>query len=649
MEKMFHNFKVTSQDRDFYRFLWFDETGKIADFRMKVHIFGSKSSPGCATYGLRHLMKVANASETITSFVSRDFYVDDGLTSVENIQKAKELITEARQACRTGNLRLHKFVSNKSIVLEELPTSEKTVNATKIDISSEIGSDEITERALGLQWDIQEDTFKFTTSDDNKPITRRGILSTVASLYDPLGFISPFILQGKIILQQLCREGFDWDTPLEKTIHNQWAEWKQHVSQLKQVAIPRCYKSEITKDVAKAEIHNFSDASTIGYGQCSYLRLVEKSGKVNISLIMSKSRVTPLKVISIPRLELQAACTSIEVSKFIKEQLQLNDLTEFYWTDSKVVLAYLNNDAKRFQVYVANRIQKIRDHSEPQQWSYIPTDINPADLASRGATPFQLSNSNWFQGPEFLQEEPIKIPNQGLALDLDDKDPEVKHTVLYTKQNQKSLHQMLESFSKWNSALRGITRLKQQIRAKTKQEALDPVTAKEKAKTIIMKSLQESYYHEEIRDLQDGRTVNRKSSLVKLCPILDGNGVLRVGGRLQASTLSYQEKHPIILPKDAHISKLIIGFYHEKTAHQGRGFTLARLRGAGYWITGAHQMVASYIHRCVICRKDRGKMLEQQMAPLPSDRTEVAPPFTYIGVDCFGPFTVKDGRKENKR
>lgn len=648
IEKMFHNFRVTPSDRDYLRFLWYDDNGRITDYRMKVHIFGARSSPACATFGLRNLASTAT-SKTASRFIKENFYVDDGVVSVASTQEAKQLITEAREICRSGNLRLHKFVSNEPDVLEDLPSSERAQNLTEVDLSEDF-SPEVTERTLGLQWKIGPDCFEFVTTDLRKPSTRRGVLSTVASLFDPLGLISPFILQGKVILQSLCQGGSEWDTPLDEKTEKLWIEWKQNMTgALENLIIPRCYRIGLSATIVTAELHSFSDASTVGYGQCSYLRLVDDAANVRVSLVMSKARVAPLKTVSIPRLELQAACTSIEISSFVKEQLQIDNLKETFWTDSKVVLAYINNESRRFHVYVANRVQRIRDYSTPQQWRYVPTDSNPADIASRGATPMQLLHSSWFQGPDFLQNDSIDMQSQGLSLELDEvNDPEVKRTVLATLREPKPLHRRLDTFSRWKSAVRSVTNLQQIIRRK-KGQTLDIISAEQKAETTILLSLQQEYYSDEIQKLQADVPLKKNSPLVKLNPQLDRYGILRVGGRLHESSLSFAEKHPIIVPNKAHISQLIVRHYHEKTAHQGRGFTLARIKSAGYWITGSKAMIASCIHHCVICRKNRGKPAEQLMAPLPPDRTEEAPPFTYIGIDCFGPFTVKDGRKEVKR
>ena len=152
----------------------------------------------------------------------------------------------------------------------------------------------------------------------------------------------------------------------------------------------RCFKLKETENLKKAELHNFSDANTEGYGQCSYLRLVDTRNRVNCSLIMGKARVTPLKPITVPRLELTAAVVSVRVSEMLRRELRYNEIEEVFWTDSKVVQAYIHNDARRFHTFVANRVQQIRERTVPEQWKFIEGKKNSADDASRGLSPKDL-------------------------------------------------------------------------------------------------------------------------------------------------------------------------------------------------------------------------------------------------------------------
>ena len=194
--------------------------------------------------------------------------------------------------------------------------------------------------------------------------------------------MSLFILNGKRILQDQCKEGVSWDDDVPETIKCRWEQWRNEIHLLQQVKIPRCYKPEDFGEVKSVEFDHFSDASMDGYGQCSYIKLINDQGQIHCALVMAKSRVAPLKVITIPRLELAAAVVSVKIHSVLKRQLNYQEAREIFWTDSKVVLGYIRSDAKRFKVYVANRVQQIRDQTSPAQWKYVETDSNPADYAS---------------------------------------------------------------------------------------------------------------------------------------------------------------------------------------------------------------------------------------------------------------------------
>ncbi|XP_041850911.1 uncharacterized protein LOC121646099 isoform X2 [Melanotaenia boesemani] len=301
----------------------------------------------------------------------RDFYVDDGVTSVASVTEAIQLAEQAQKLCAIGGLRLHKFVCNDKLVLESIPPAQHATEGKTLDLT--LGNTNL-ERALGIHWHIESDSFRFRIDLKDQPDTRRGMLSTVASLYDPLGLVAPFLLTGKKMLQEMCKHGTGWDDPLTDELKPAWRKWKDDLQNLEKIIIPRCYVPADFGNVLQREIHHFSDASTSGYGQCSYLRQVNENGSVHCTLIMAKSRVAPIKVITIPRLELTAAVVSVVTSDVLKEELGFAGIHEYFWTDSKVVLGYINNESRRFHTFVSNRIQKIHLSSNSQQWRYVPSD-----------------------------------------------------------------------------------------------------------------------------------------------------------------------------------------------------------------------------------------------------------------------------------
>ncbi|XP_067941083.1 uncharacterized protein [Watersipora subatra] len=644
IERMFHQFKVKPEHQDYLRFIWYDCDGNLATFKMTVHLFGARSSPACATYGLRFLADQYNSllsgHSASHQFVHRNFYVDDGLTSVFNEAEAVSLIHETRELCAAGQLRLHKIASNSREVMSQLPRSECARAIASLDLSSDPLPKE---RSLGILWDTEKDNFTFHHDTATKPDTRRGVLSTVASIFDPLGFLSPYILIGKNILQDMCRSSASWDDPLTGDLLSLWKEWKASIPDLTNISIQRCYQPTDFGDIFKAELHHFCDASTRGYGEVSYLRLVNTQGQVNCSLVMSKSRVAPIKPITIPRMELQAAVTAAKVSRFIKSELEI-DTTETFRTDSQIVLGYIKNTTKKFHLYVTNRVQQVRDNSSPENWCYVPTDQNPADHTSRGLTITQLLKSNWLTGPDFLWKEPMQFPDQ-LTPEVKPDDPEVKSLCVQTISSpSQTLYQRLQQFSSWNKAIK-VTKFFLNRVAKLKGTQL-PINA---PLLYIVKCIQAEHFPE-VQSLTKEQPLNPKSTVFNLNPFLDKNGVMRIGGRLNRSTaLSFPEKHPILLPKSGHFTRLLLQHLHEQVAHQGRCFTLAKMRSSGYWIIGARSIIASLIHQCVTCRSHRAKPPTPQMASLPHERSSPSPPFSYCGIDCFGPFMVKDRRTELKR
>ncbi len=687
VEQMFFQFSVEPCHRDFLRFLWWKDENmtKPVEYRMKVHLFGAVSSPGCANFALK---KVADDNEgefgfQAAEFIRRDFYVDDGLTSVPTADEAVNLIHSTRKICAKGGLHLHKFVSNSAQVMATIPPDDRAKTAKDINLCDSMPL----ERALGVQWCIESDTFQFRIILKDQPLTRRGILSTISSIYDPLGFLAPVMLVGKQILQEMCREGLDWDSKLSDALQARWERWRNNLKQLETLEIKRCCKPDNFGEVKKAELHHFSDASTGGYGQCSYLRLVNQQNHVHCTLMMGKSRVTPLKVVTIPRLELTAAVVSVRVSNLLRRELRpVCDLEETFWTDSKIVLGYILNESRRFHVFVGNRVQQIRDNTDPDQWRYVKTDDNPADDASRGITPHDLMTaSRWLTGPDFLWKEEIartEIPDPETTVFLDD--PEVKRTV--TSATSVEEHpscldpNRLGYFSSWNRARRAVAnclRLKALLKQRVlNKKAADPAQQVDTSGTLtvldlgqaekeIIKGVQAEVFHDELKLLKSMKlpphTPDRKnakernqaikgtSCLYRLDPYLDDDGIIRVGGRLRRAGFPLEIKHPAILPRKHHITELLIRHCHELVEHQGRGMTTNEIRSHGFWIIGCSSAVSYAISTCVVCKRLRSSALVQKMADLPTDRVEPSPPFSYCAVDYFGPFLIKEGRRELKR
>jgi hypothetical protein len=271
IEAMFQQFRVPPEHRNYLRFLWFendDYESQPRDYRSTVHLFGAASSPAVANFALQRAAadNIDKFSSDTVTFIQRDFYVDDGITSLSSEDEAIRLVHESIQLTAECGLRLHKFVCNSSKVLDSIDKDRRAEAVKDIDFKS---NSLTVERALGVSWCIENDQLKFRIVVHSHALTRRGVLSTVCSMFDPLGLLAPVVLKGKIILQTLCKDHLGWDDPLPDSIRSQWEMWLQSLTQLTSLGINRCYKPENFGELKRCELHNFSDACLSGYGQCS--------------------------------------------------------------------------------------------------------------------------------------------------------------------------------------------------------------------------------------------------------------------------------------------------------------------------------------------------------------------------------------------
>ena len=310
-------------------------------YRMTTHLFRGVWSPSCASFALKKCAKdnaEAFDSETIST-VNRNFYVDDCLKSVASLDKAVKLVGELRELLSRGGFRLTKWVSNSREVLRSIPETELAKGVKTLDLDQERLP---AERTLGVLWRVETDSYGFDVHLEDKPPTRRGLLSIVSSVYDPLGFASPFVLKAKILFQHLCRVKYDWDDLMPSDVMDQWGRWLEDLPLVQNFSIPRCLKPQGFETVS-AELHHFADVSEQGYGAVSYLRMTDAHENLHCAFLMSKSRLASLKTTTIPRLELAAAVEAVKLDKLLSEELQIPLRKSVYWSDSMIVLWYLQH------------------------------------------------------------------------------------------------------------------------------------------------------------------------------------------------------------------------------------------------------------------------------------------------------------------
>ena len=461
--------------------------------------------------------------------------MDDVLKSANIEDKAIDLVKDVKVVCGNGGFNLSKFVGNTERIINSIPDEHRAENVKSLTL----GQDKLPiERALGVIWCIESDTFNFRIELKDKPCTRRGILSTISSIYDPLGFIAPVALVGKKILQDICQSN-SWDEPVDDATKNRWEKWRNELCLLESLKVPRSFKPAEFGRIVSAQLHCMSDASTCGYGQCSYLRLKDGSRKVHVSFVMGKARVTLKKIVSIPRLELAAATISVNIGDKLKYELEHENIKDYYWTDSKVVLGFISNESRRFHTYVANRVQLIHEHTIPSQWHYVETALNTADEGSRGMSPKDfMEKSEWIGGPDFLKE-PVEswLKEESYDDQVDSDSPEVKNVKvnISTVKESSDVLKRLQRFSSWFKVKMAVAlclkykrRLRDTVRAKKKLSNCvasdeEPAGRKEvsstpvnvadlkEAEMEIIKHVQRNSFRQE---LKVSKTSKRKSSTV---------------------------------------------------------------------------------------------------------------------------------------
>ena len=679
IQAMFHQVQVPSRDRDLLRFLWW-EKGNIKEspriYRMCVYLFGTLSSPSCANFALKQTAKdnENDFSPVTIDTVNHCFYVDDCLTSAPTAEEATNLLKELCELLAKGGFKLTKWTSNSRKVIESVPPCNRSKELMDLDLTSAALPKE---HALGLQWNVEQDTLCFKVNVRSKPATRRGILSVVNSVFDPLGYGAPAILPMKVLLQELCKSKLDWDDPIPYDMEIQWKELLQQLPLLNSFSIPRCYKPEKYGSVVSARIHHFSDASEKAYGYVSYLRLVDDRDIVHCSLLIGKTKLAPLKSLTVPRLELCAATIAINLDQTLRQELQLpfELLPSVFWTDSTTVLRYIRNESAVYHTFVANRVQQIRNSSEVLQWRYVPTNQNSADDPSRGmSVPNFLKSNRWILGPEFLWHPESRWPEQPSFFVSDFTDPEIKRQVAvkplcfavsHEQHDGNVLDNLILRFSSWHKLLR-VTAcmlmykrlfLSCLTRERSKPDTLETSPSKfgtlttaeiSEAEKLLFLRQQQIFYADELKMLTQKRLIKKSSSISKLDPILREDGLIRVGGRLKLALVSDSQKHPVILHPNSPLANLIVMETHCKLGHAGREHVLAELRQK-VWLIKGSSTVRKILANCIECRKKFRPALSQKMADLPKERLiPNEPPFTYVGTDCFGHFLTRRGRSEVK-
>ncbi|XP_053691136.1 uncharacterized protein LOC128739665 [Sabethes cyaneus] len=419
IREMFHQIRIIPIDKQSQRFVHRDHPSLDPQiYVMDVATFGATCSPCLAQF-----IKNMNASEFVKIFpqaadaIVNSHYVDDFLGSVDTVEEAVQLVEEIKHVHLQGGFEIRNFSSNSPAVLVRIG---ETRNAEKKSMALDLPLER--ERVLGMVWCTAMDVFTFdvTLSDDLNELlredcipTKRQVLRLVMSLFDPYGFIAHYIVHGKILMQHIWRSGTDWDEKISKGLLGPWRDWISLIKELSKVEVPRCFfGSDSSKPHSGIQLHTFVDASELAYGCVAYLRIVQ-GGRIKCALVAAKTKVSPLKPVSIPRLELQGGLIGCRLMDSICETLTLPLEKRFVWTDSKTTLAWVRSDGRKYHPYVAFRIGEILNLSNVDEWHYVPSKLNVADVATKwGNGPEFHSTNRWYVGPSFLSLPEHEWPKQ---------------------------------------------------------------------------------------------------------------------------------------------------------------------------------------------------------------------------------------------
>ena len=655
ISEMYLQIEIAPEDRKYFRFLWRDLEDKTPDvYEFSRLVFGFTAGPFLAQFVTRE-NAIQNQEELplASEAVAESTYMDDTLDSVDDAETGIRLYHELKELWGRIGMTARKWLSNSEMVLKEIPEEDR---AASVDLEN---GELPVSKTLGLRWKADEDCFTFnSTIPKNRNFSKRTFLSLMASVFDPPGFLSPFIIKAKIVMQELWLEGLNWDDKLPGEINGKLQRWCDDLENLSIIKIPRCV--QLGGKPISSSLHLFSDASKEANATVAYLRTEYESGEVAVRLIASKSKVAPLRVTSIPRLELMAATMSVRLAAILTPVFDMQESDIFYWTDNMNVLWWISRRSKIFKTFVANRVGLIHQTSKPHQWGHVAGKANPADIASRGMNIKELEAATlWWNGPDFLQKEQSEWPKKlavtaQLAARKEETQKWLKqessfHVTTLNLDEDSRLNPC--RFSKFNRLVRvtgWVLRFINNCRSKRDERIKTDLSVEEinDSELSVIRSMQERAFQSEFEALRKNKNLSNSSQLVSYHPFIDDDQVLRANSRLaNAEFLTYDVKYPIILPRKEWVTKLIILSYHCTDEHsKGTNQTLAEL-SEKYIIPQSREEIRSTEADCNYCKKKKAKPASQIMAPLPSIRMkEPLHAFNKTSVDFGGPFHSIQGR-----
>ena len=624
VKQAFHQIWIQPKDRDVFRFFWISDLDHkdIVTLRFTRVPFGCVSSPFLLGATLQEHLNTLEQNYPETVAELRNYlYVDDvisGGTCEQEVTKVKE---EAKEIFHQGGFTLHKWHCSVAS-LEEPENNDSEQTYAKESLGTKTGEAKI----LGLKWNKLKDTLAvdFTSCKATQEYTKRGILRAMAKVYDPLGLVSPVMLEAKHLYRIVCEKNLPWDAHLEKEMEFIWHQWLKKLPD--EITVPRSIVS-LQLPLTEVKLHGFGDASRKGC--CAAIYGVVKQGEcTSQGLLASKSRIAK-KELTIPRLELVGAHMVANLLQNVRTALEGYNITgTFAWSDSTVVLCRIMSTNREWKQFVTNRIVKIRQ-KENLQWKYCPTADNPADIGSRGCKAHNLGDL-WWKGPDWLANEadwPKGSCEPKQTKEVTDEEKVVKQLSFVAIDGEVNMIQdLLNKFKLWIviRVVAWIRKFVNNCRSKLRRSNSLVTQETQEAEKCIVKISQNAKMLE--NDYED---ISKRLGLTP-----DVEGILRCRGRVTG-------EYPVYIPTNSKLARLIIEDAHERTLHGGVTSTMAKIRESR-WIERLRRSVKSIINKCYKCLRYRAKpFAAPPTAPLPEFRTQGDRAFQTVGVDFAGPFEYK--------
>lgn len=624
LEKAFLQIVLKESDRNACCFMWQHPDGVVVSYRLSRVFFGATSSP----FLLQAVLKQHLESETVyrdtAKVLLRNLYVDDSVNSVDTDAEAQSFWNKAVDIFCRGGFNLRKFQSNSS----------------NLTIQKEV---ETVHNVLGVPWHIEKDALlpMANFQCELKCVTKRAVASLLAKVYDPLGISLPVVTPLKLFLQDLWKLKTSWDSSLDDCNRQRLDEIIHDLAGFDTLAVPRWLGTVRQSDTSRiVEIHVFTDASSRAYAAVAYLRLVN-SAKTTVTLLTARARLASPNGETIPRLELMAILFGSRLLQSLKSEFsQYLSVSSYYlWSDSSVALSWVRKGPSVGGVFIANRVREITSVDAVRRW--VPGTCNPADLPTRGVTVLELKmNSLWWQGPSWLHLDSSCWP----CWDFTDDDFCLVGTSMSPQPTKQSwLDELTDPTrtSKWKRTVRSVCwMLRWKKRGQSRDIQLHEVRF---ATRVIFRQVQKKVFGVELVTLESGKSCPKQSSIKSLYPFVR-DGVLRMGGRLQQCSATFDEKHPVLLRRCGVVDQFILDV-HDQIQHAGASFVISELRRQGVWILRPKKSVSSVIRTCRRCYRFIAAPAAEASPPYPSSRVTLDRAFTYTGMDLGGPMYLKDGSK----